>query len=78
MALNNLNVDKQVELFNEYLMNIFSNFIPNEIITLNDKDPPWISNNIKNKTYKKITYIRNTFKMVKKLKTLFYYRKQVH
>ena len=53
MTFNNLNVDKQVELFNEYLMNIFNNFIPNEIITLNDKDPPWITNNIKNKTYEK-------------------------
>ena len=30
-------------------MNIFKNFIPNEIIEVNDKDPPWINKAIKNK-----------------------------
>ena len=34
-----INVNLQVEIFNEYLMNIFENFIPNEIIEINDKDP---------------------------------------
>ena len=45
----NLNIHQQVELFNNYLMNIFQNYIPNEIITINDKDPPWINNKIRNK-----------------------------
>ena len=43
----NINVEKQVEIFNDVLINIFLNFIPNEIITINDKDPPWISEKIK-------------------------------
>ena len=45
----NLNVNQQVELFNNYLMNIFQNYIPNEIITINDRDPPWITDKIRNK-----------------------------
>ena len=45
----NLNVNQQVELFNNYLMNIFQNYIPNEIITINDMDPPWITDKIRNK-----------------------------
>ena len=45
----NLPVNSQVEIFNEYLMNIFKNFIPNEIIEINDKDPPWITKAIKSK-----------------------------
>ena len=28
-------------------MNIFKNFIPNKILTFNDKDPPWINENVK-------------------------------
>ena len=78
MTFNNLNVDKQVELFNEYLMNIFNNFILNKIITLNDKDPPWITNNIKNKIYEKNNLYKKYIQNGKKLMTLFYYRKQVH
>ena len=44
-------------------MNIFSNFIPNKIVTFNDKDPPWFSEKIKtkielkNRFYKE--YIKN-------------------
>ena len=55
----NLNVNQQVETFNNYLMNIFQNYIPNEIITINDRDPPWITDKIrkkilcKNQLYKK-------------------------
>ena len=48
-AFRNLNIHQQVELFNNYLMNIFENYIPNEIITINDKDPPWINDKIRNK-----------------------------
>ena len=45
----NLNVDKQVQIFNDYFLNICHNYIPNETITINDKDPPWITNCIKKK-----------------------------
>ena len=33
--------------FNETLLNIFSNFCPHKIITCNDKDPPWLTDDIK-------------------------------
>ena len=37
-------------------MNIFYNYIPNKCITIDEKDPPWMNDEIKNK----IKY-RNTF-----------------
>ena len=43
----NLNVDKQVQIFNDYFLYICYNYIPKETITINDKDPPWITNCIK-------------------------------
>ena len=43
------NVNLQVEMFNEYILNIFKNFIPNETIEINDKDPPWVTKTIKEK-----------------------------
>ena len=30
-------------------MNVFSNFIPNKLVTFNDKDPPWMSEYLKKK-----------------------------
>ena len=30
-------------------MNIFSNYIPNKLITVDDKDPPWMNEYIKKK-----------------------------
>ena len=46
-SLSNLDVNKQVSVFNETIMNIFENFIPHETITCNDKDPPWMNKQIK-------------------------------
>ena len=39
---------EQVTIFNQTLMNIFSNYIPNKL-TVDDKDPPWINESIKKK-----------------------------
>ena len=41
------NVHDQVELFNKTLLNIFHNFIPNKIIVCDDRDPPWMNDEIK-------------------------------
>ena len=38
-----------MQLFNETLMNIFSNFIPNKIKSFRDSDPPWTNDDIKSK-----------------------------
>ena len=45
----NKDVHGQVSTFNATLMNIFSNYIPNKYITVDDKDPPWMTEAIKNK-----------------------------
>ena len=34
-------------------MNVFSNYIPNKSITIDDKDPPWMNDEIKNKIKKR-------------------------
>ena len=47
-SLNNLDVNEQVSVFNETIMNIMSNFVPNELITCDDRDPPWMNRYIKN------------------------------
>ena len=49
----NIDVNKQVEAFNETLLNIFANFVPNETITINEKEPSWITTNIKRKISQK-------------------------
>ena len=41
-------INDQVVLFNETIVNIMSNFIPNETMTFDDRDPPWLNKNIKN------------------------------
>ena len=45
--------DKQVEVLNEVLLNICSNFIPNELKRIKPKQVPWITPNIKNFLRKK-------------------------
>ena len=41
--LNNLDVNEQVSVFNETIMNIIPNFVPNELIICYDRDPPWVN-----------------------------------
>ena len=45
----NKNIHEQVAMFNDILMNIFSNYIPSKYVTINDRDPPWMTEKIKNK-----------------------------
>ena len=59
----NANVEKQVNILNDTLFNIFSNFVRSKVITINDRDPPWIDEEIKckikfkNKTFQQ--YFKN-------------------
>ena len=48
LRVNNLIVNKQVSVFNETIMSIMSNFVPNELITCDYRDPPWMNWYIKN------------------------------
>ena len=45
----NRSVHQQVKILSNTLMNVFSNFMPKKIVTFNDKDPPWMSEYLKNK-----------------------------
>ena len=58
------NVHEQVELFNKTLLNIFPNFIPNEIIVCDaDRDPPWRNDEIK-KMIKRKNWQKNSKKIL--------------
>ena len=56
-------INAQVAAFNETILNIFRNYVPNKYITIDDKDPVWMNETIKSKIkaknafYKK--YIQN-------------------
>ena len=63
----NANAEKQVNILNDTLFNIFSNFVRSKVITVADRDPPWINEEIKcqtkskNKTFQQ--YLKNGRKM---------------
>ena len=40
--------NEQVEFLNEVLLNIYSNFIPNEVKTIRPHQAPWITKSVKN------------------------------
>ena len=42
------NIDEQLKIFNVTIMNIFKNFIPDKVITCDDRDPPWLNEEVKN------------------------------
>ena len=44
---NNKNINEQVSIINETILNVFSNYVPNKYITIDDKDPVWMNETIK-------------------------------
>ena len=42
-------IDAQVATFNDTVLNIFRNFVPNKYMTIEDKDPVWMNETIKSK-----------------------------
>ena len=57
------NVHQQVEIFNKTLLNIFYNYIPNKFILCNNKDPPWINEEIKTLIHRKKLSVSETEKI---------------
>ena len=55
----NKTVHQQVNLLNDIILNAFTNFVPNKVITCDDRDPPWINDNIKNKIRRKNSMYKN-------------------
>ena len=56
----NLNPDPnwQVQTFQETILNIMSNFVPNEMMNVIPRDPPWITKSLKTLLRKKTGCIR--------------------
>ena len=56
-------INAQVTSFNDTILNVFKNYVPNKYITIDDTDPVWMNDSIKAKTKTKILlfkpYIHN-------------------
>ena len=61
----NKSVHEQVTIFNQTLMNIFSNYTPNKLITVDHKDLPWMNESISKKIIAK-NYACESFNANKK------------
>ena len=59
------NPENQAEFLSSSILNIFSNYCPNKIVTCRFKDKPWMTNEIKQKLREKASiykkYVKNGF-----------------
>ena len=80
-AFKNSNVNDMVDICTKTILNILSNFIPYQAITIDDKDPPWFLYfhgfstkdfllQEKNKIYKNFCKDRNNTQLLRKLQHL--------
>ena len=53
ISLGKLNPNRQVDILNETILNIMSNFVPNEVKTISPREPEWMNSNIKKLSRKK-------------------------
>ena len=58
-------------------MNIFSNFVPNKLVTFNDRDPPWMDDFVKNKIKWKHQKYKTYKNMVTHTATISSFKKQL-
>ena len=56
-------INAQVTAFNETILNVFWNYVPNKYITIDDKDPVWMNENIKTKIKEKIHSTKSILRM---------------
>ena len=54
--------EEKASILTKTILNIMSNFIPNEIVTIDDRDPPWINNKIKSLIKNITEYFKNCVK----------------
>ena len=64
-AFRNVNINEQVNMFNNTILNILSNYVPNKEISINDQDPPWLNDHIRKKWMKETKFTNPMLKMVK-------------
>ena len=55
----NTDINWQVKTFTEILLNIMSNFIPNEVKRFVPRDPPWINKQLKTMLKRKNRFFKN-------------------
>ena len=73
----NKNIHDHLKLFNETIVNIVSNYIPNKCITCNNKEPPWSNDhtkhliNQKNEIFKKYLKDGNPTSVQENLQNLY-------
>ena len=53
---------EKASILTKTILNIKSSFIPNEIVPIDDRDPPWISNKIKSLIKNETEYFKNCVK----------------
>ena len=56
-------ISAKAAVFNETMLNVFRNYVPNKYITVDDKGPVWMNKTIKSKIQAKNTLFKNIFKM---------------
>ena len=54
--------EEKVSILTKTILNIMGNFIPGEIVTTGDRDPPWINNKIKSLIKNNSEYFKNYVK----------------
>ena len=73
IILCNKDVHQQVNILNSIILNVFTNYVSNKVITIDDKDAPWMADFIKSKTeWRNIIYktFQNSFKNLAEYNTL--------
>ena len=58
-AFLNNNVNEKVDIFNSTILNILSNFIPQEFVVCDDKAPPWFNKKIRALIQEKNATLKN-------------------
>ena len=54
--------EEKASILTKTILNIMSNFIPNEVVTTGNRDSPWINNKIKSLIKNKNEYFKNCVK----------------
>ena len=67
-------INAQVTSFNDTILNVFKNYVPNKYITTDDKDPVWMNDNIK-ANLKQKTYSSNITCRVRDLRVTLVFLK---
>ena len=68
----NKTLHEQVSMPNTKLKNVFSHYIPNKYVTIDDKDPPWMTKSIKDKIdFKNISSNQKILLNYKNLQQIF-------